>query len=1067
MMKLASIRPAALLALVLFATPALAQPTLSSSTPARNARSAPRATNVDLTFSAPMQATTAARVRVFSSLGGRKLGTTTTSGATISFNPTTDFRPGEVVSVSVPPTVRGTDGVAARRHVYQFTTAAAPSAGQLGWAGIIGEAYGGGCDGLYDPPSVLIADFNGDGRLDCASELMGYMAIYTNNGNVTNQYSWTWSSNVDLGYMYSPSADRYRYVLAGDMDGDGDSDLAHISSNLNTPAVRLNDGTGQFGAPIISSISGADHLQLGDIDGDGDLDVIAGGAGAGAAVSVGLNNGLGQLTAGYRYPTPTTSLAVADVDNDGDLDLLTANATSDSVRVRLNNGLGTAFVAAGRVRVGARPGWLQTADVDGDGDLDLLTANRGGTTVSIRLNNGLGSFSGSQEVNFTIAPDKIALGDIDGDGDLDLLVTAPTISRHYGDVMGGAFIIRLNNGSGVFGGGYSLGTGPGEAALGDFDGDGDLDVMAGTLSELELLINKPAPAITSFSPTSGSTGTIVTLTGTNLADVTTIRMGSYYLLPVLSASATQIQTMIPAGAVSAPIVVGDPNSLMTASTPTSFIVTTNITDFTPTRGGIGTIITISGTGFTGVTGAWIGPQALTNLVVVSPTQLRATVPAGTATGVVRVTNANGSPSSVNSFTMLANPPPQITGFAPLKAAVGTVVTITGAGLVAPTRVLFNGVVAAFTSVSATSLRATVPAGATSGYLVVETAFGSTTSAQMFGIPPVITGFSPTSGPVGTTVVVSGTGLSECSARFTGAAVSVISRYPTTLGLLVPPLATTGPFTLTSFGGTVASATSFVVTRGAAITRLSPTTGVIGLQTRITGVGMTNVTEVWFGSLRAPSFTAPAATYLLVTIPPGSVTSAVRLVTPDGPTYSAAPYPITLPAVPTITSFTPTSGRPSLATAVTITGTGLTGPTGVRFNGVAATFTSLSATQVRATVPTGATTGAISISTAGGTATSAATFTVTGARPGPVVASISEPAPEAGLIRLSPNPATGAVRVTSTPGKLSACAELISPLGVVLTTTPLVANEAVFDLRGQPAGLYTVRVGRQVSRLVVE
>jgi hypothetical protein len=82
------------------------------------------------------------------------------------------------------------------------------------------------------------------------------------------------------------------------------------------------------------------------------------------------------------------------------------------------------------------------------------------------------------------------------------------------------------------------------------------------------------------------------------------------------------------------------------------------------------------------------------------------------------------------------------------------------------------------------------------------------------------------------------------------------------------------------------------------------------------------------------------------------------------------------AVPTITSFTPTSG--SAGCAVTITGTSFTNPpvTTVQFNGtIAATFTVISDTQLEATVPPGATTGPISVVNADGTASSATSFTV--------------------------------------------------------------------------------------------
>jgi IPT/TIG domain-containing protein/peptidase M66-like protein len=85
-----------------------------------------------------------------------------------------------------------------------------------------------------------------------------------------------------------------------------------------------------------------------------------------------------------------------------------------------------------------------------------------------------------------------------------------------------------------------------------------------------------------------------------------------------------------------------------------------------------------------------------------------------------------------------------------------------------------------------------------------------------------------------------------------------------------------------------------------------------------------------------------------------------------------------PAAPSISNFSPGSGPTGMA--VIITGTNLTGATSVKFNGMVATYTVSSATQISTSVPSGATSGKISVITAGGTATSTATFTVTAPAP---------------------------------------------------------------------------------------
>jgi len=150
---------------------------------------------------------------------------------------------------------------------------------------------------------------------------------------------------------------------------------------------------------------------------------------------------------------------------------------------------------------------------------------------------------------------------------------------------------------------------------------------------------------------------------------------------------------------------------------------------------------------------------------------------------------------------------------------------------------------------------------------------------------------------------------------------------------------------------------------------------------ITGTNLCGATQVLFNATSA-SFVVNSNTQITATVPTGATSGQLHVTTLGQPiANSAASFTVT--GVPTITSFTPTSGQ--VGTSVTITGTNLTGVTSVRFNGVTATFSTSTATSVTATVPTAATTGTISLTTAGGTATSVAIFTVT---TGPVARTVS-------------------------------------------------------------------------------
>lgn len=224
---------------------------------------------------------------------------------------------------------------------------------------------------------------------------------------------------------------------------------------------------------------------------------------------------------------------------------------------------------------------------------------------------------------------------------------------------------------------------------------------------------------------------------------------------------------------------------------------------------VGKAVEILGQGFTGTTAvSFNGVNApFTN---VSDTYMTATVPTGALTGTVTVTTFTKTMKSNRAFLVT----PQIKSFTPTSGIVGTSVTITGVSLTQATKVTIGGKPASFTVKSDTQVTATVPASAKTGLKIsITTPGGIANSPLAFAVVPSITSFSPTSGPVGTSVTITGNSFTKAtSVTFGGvAATSYQVISDTQVDALVPTGAVTGPIAVTTAGGTGTSATNFTVT----------------------------------------------------------------------------------------------------------------------------------------------------------------------------------------------------------------------------------------------------------------
>ncbi len=244
---------------------------------------------------------------------------------------------------------------------------------------------------------------------------------------------------------------------------------------------------------------------------------------------------------------------------------------------------------------------------------------------------------------------------------------------------------------------------------------------------------KPVPVISGLAPSSGGVGTSVTITGANFTGATAVTFAGVTTQTFTVLSATSIVASVPSGAGTGQIAVVTPGGTA-ASTATFTVgataVAPSITSLSPTSGTAGTTVMLTGTNVAGATSVIFSGSTLASWTVLSATQLRVVIPAGVPSGRFTVTTVGGSGTSTGSFTVSA---PRIKSFTPTSGRVGTAVTITGANLTGATAVRFNGTTATFTVVSATSIKAVVPPGATTGKVTVSTGGGTATSSGTFTV----------------------------------------------------------------------------------------------------------------------------------------------------------------------------------------------------------------------------------------------------------------------------------------------------------------------------------------------
>ncbi len=421
---------------------------------------------------------------------GRHAGTYTCDDENhrILFDPSGELLDGEVVNAILSRKVRSSDNICPAPQVRTFTAAIGnPTSGSLSpWYTMT--------LGASDVATNLICtDLNGDRYPDLAALVDrpsgDQLAILLNI-----------NSGAFAAPTYYPAVDGVRWLVAGDFDGDYDTDLVTCTSQLvvNNYSLYRNNGNGTFAAA--ASFNGGAYpteIRCGDFDGDGDLDLYTIQNTASDVTyfpQLLVNNGSGSfslgLGIGWVKPTGFVYRAEAegDVDGDGDLDLVGIGAgpggADDSLAVFLNFDLNARMSPEPHrlyVRNGASD--LCVNDFDGDGILDAAVVTNLESSLMVFHGNGDGTFSLADEVyHWMDAATSIAGGDWDGDGDIDLALGGWYLTYRR-------VLFLKNDGDGTFTVDIVWDAGADMVCCGDLDRDRDLDLATARTNIVSTLQN--------------------------------------------------------------------------------------------------------------------------------------------------------------------------------------------------------------------------------------------------------------------------------------------------------------------------------------------------------------------------------------------------------------------------------------------------------------------------------------------------------------------------------------------------------------------------------------------------
>jgi hypothetical protein len=238
----------------------------------------------------------------------------------------------------------------------------------------------------------------------------------------------------------------------------------------NTPNLSLVYQSITVALGVNNSLS----VSNSDFNADGKVDLVIANSGSNnVSVLLGIGGGIFETAVNYPVSTAPCAVSIGDFNGDGIMDLATANYSSNNVSILQGSGDGT-FGSAVQYAAGTQPKSLTSGDFNMDGKPDLAIANNGSNNVSVLLGDGIGGFAAA--VNYAVGswPKSIQVGDFNRDGKADLAT-----ANYWTNNMS----VLLGNGTGGFAAAvnYTTGSHPQSVTVGDFNADGKPDLATANM----------------------------------------------------------------------------------------------------------------------------------------------------------------------------------------------------------------------------------------------------------------------------------------------------------------------------------------------------------------------------------------------------------------------------------------------------------------------------------------------------------------------------------------------------------------------------------------------------------